>query len=139
MGEEGVKGPGEDIIVRLANVLLHGESPDSVPGLIINRGDGQVRRVLPSALSNERASQRVSLTLGPINARTPYTRRSGTSLKVDNLRYYWAATGRPMRQARFDEVLQIAGLGSATHRRVRRDGTSPWRDWAQATWPHRAP
>ncbi|WP_434093925.1 alpha/beta fold hydrolase [Saccharopolyspora hirsuta] len=38
---------------------------------------------------------------------------------VDNLRYYWAATGRPMLQARFDEVLQIAGLGSAAHRRVR--------------------
>ncbi|MGW1681359.1 alpha/beta fold hydrolase [Saccharopolyspora sp. NPDC002376] len=37
---------------------------------------------------------------------------------VDNLRYYWAATGRPMLQARFDEVLQIAGLGSAAQRRV---------------------
>ncbi|MDA3628718.1 alpha/beta fold hydrolase [Saccharopolyspora sp. WRP15-2] len=38
---------------------------------------------------------------------------------VDNLRYYWAATGRPMLQARFDEVLQIAGLDSAAQRRVR--------------------
>ncbi|MCC5698864.1 ATP-binding cassette domain-containing protein, partial [Klebsiella pneumoniae] len=33
--------------------------------------------------------------------------------------YYWAATGRPMLQARFDEVLQIAGLGSAAQRPVR--------------------
>ena len=38
---------------------------------------------------------------------------------MDNLRYYWAATGRPMLQARFDEVLQIAGLGSAAQRPVR--------------------
>ncbi|MGP4018836.1 alpha/beta fold hydrolase [Saccharopolyspora sp. 5N708] len=38
---------------------------------------------------------------------------------LDNLRYYWAATGRPMLQARFDEVLQIAGLGTAARRRVR--------------------
>ncbi|GGI98127.1 ABC transporter ATP-binding protein [Saccharopolyspora subtropica] len=38
---------------------------------------------------------------------------------LDNLRYYWAATGRPMLQARFDEVLQIAGLGTAAQRRVR--------------------
>ncbi|MEV0084224.1 alpha/beta fold hydrolase [Saccharopolyspora sp. NPDC050642] len=38
---------------------------------------------------------------------------------LDNLRYYWAATGRPMLQARFDEVLQIAGLGTAARRPVR--------------------
>ncbi|WP_246868348.1 alpha/beta fold hydrolase [Saccharopolyspora sp. ASAGF58] len=37
----------------------------------------------------------------------------------DNLRYYWAATGRPMLQARFDEVLQIAGLGTAARRPAR--------------------
>ncbi|MFD0919976.1 alpha/beta fold hydrolase [Saccharopolyspora rosea] len=38
---------------------------------------------------------------------------------LDNLRYYWAATGRPMLQARFDEVLRIAGLGDDAHRPVR--------------------
>ncbi|WP_344677473.1 alpha/beta fold hydrolase [Saccharopolyspora taberi] len=38
---------------------------------------------------------------------------------IDNLRYYWAATGRPMLQARFDEVLQIAGLGPDAQRKVR--------------------
>jgi ABC-2 type transport system ATP-binding protein len=38
---------------------------------------------------------------------------------VDNLRHYWSATGRPAPQARFDEALGIAGLGSAAHRRVR--------------------
>ncbi|RKT56680.1 alpha/beta fold hydrolase [Saccharothrix australiensis] len=36
-----------------------------------------------------------------------------------NLRLYWAATGRPVEQAHFDEALEIAGLGDAVHRRVR--------------------
>ncbi|WP_197321589.1 alpha/beta fold hydrolase [Saccharomonospora sp. NB11] len=38
---------------------------------------------------------------------------------VENLKLYWAATGRPADQAHFDEALEIAGLGSAVHRRVR--------------------
>ncbi len=38
---------------------------------------------------------------------------------VDNLRLYWRSTGRPWRDARFDEVLDIAGLGDAVRRRVR--------------------
>ncbi len=37
----------------------------------------------------------------------------------DNLRMHWAATGRPVEAARFDEALAIAGLGTAVHRRVR--------------------
>jgi ABC-2 type transport system ATP-binding protein len=35
-----------------------------------------------------------------------------------NLRLYWQATGRPAEQARFDEALEIAGLGDAIRRRV---------------------
>lgn len=35
-----------------------------------------------------------------------------------NLRLYWAATGRPARDAGIEEALEIAGLGSAVHRRV---------------------
>ncbi|MFC7343298.1 alpha/beta fold hydrolase [Saccharopolyspora griseoalba] len=38
---------------------------------------------------------------------------------LDNLRYYWAATGRPMLQSHLDEVLQIAGLDTAAKRKVR--------------------
>ncbi len=38
---------------------------------------------------------------------------------LDNLRLYWQATGRPISQARLDEVLHIAGLGEAVHRKVR--------------------
>jgi ABC-2 type transport system ATP-binding protein len=38
---------------------------------------------------------------------------------VDNLRLYWRSTGRPDAQARFEEALEIAGLGTAIDRKVR--------------------
>jgi ABC-2 type transport system ATP-binding protein len=37
---------------------------------------------------------------------------------MENLRLYWAATGRPPVDAAIDEALAIAGLGVAVHRRV---------------------
>jgi ABC-2 type transport system ATP-binding protein len=37
-----------------------------------------------------------------------------------NLHLYWRSTGRPMSEARFDEALDIAGLGDAVHRKVRK-------------------
>jgi len=37
----------------------------------------------------------------------------------DNLRAYWAATGRPEEEARFDEVLEVAALGDAADRPVK--------------------
>ena len=37
----------------------------------------------------------------------------------DNLRLFWAATGRPSRDAEFDTALEIAGLGESVDRRVR--------------------
>ncbi|WP_246610795.1 CocE/NonD family hydrolase [Nonomuraea rhizosphaerae] len=37
----------------------------------------------------------------------------------DNIELYWAATGRPMEDARFEEALEIAGLGKALERAVR--------------------
>jgi ABC-2 type transport system ATP-binding protein len=36
----------------------------------------------------------------------------------DNLRLYWAATGRPVDEAQFETALDIAGLGSSVDRRV---------------------
>ncbi|ALG12419.1 alpha/beta fold hydrolase [Kibdelosporangium phytohabitans] len=36
-----------------------------------------------------------------------------------NLRLYWAATGRPLEHAHFDEAIEIAGLGHAVRRRVK--------------------
>lgn len=88
----GVKGPGEIIITRLAEALANNTFPRSVPGLIINDGEGEVTRVppeqltsptliLPSAGFGEKRAWQVNRT-------TSYTRRSGKSLKVDNLAYY---------------------------------------------------
>ena len=37
---------------------------------------------------------------------------------AENLRLYWAATGRPPEAARMDEALRIAGLGESVQRRV---------------------
>ncbi|MET0424651.1 MAG: alpha/beta fold hydrolase [Actinoplanes sp.] len=37
-----------------------------------------------------------------------------------NLQAYWKATGRPLTEARFDEALEIAGLGDSVHRRTRK-------------------
>ncbi|WP_045878440.1 alpha/beta fold hydrolase [Pseudofrankia sp. DC12] len=37
----------------------------------------------------------------------------------DNLRLFWAATGRPAQDAQFDTALEIAGLGTSVERRVR--------------------
>jgi ABC-2 type transport system ATP-binding protein len=37
----------------------------------------------------------------------------------DNIELYWAATGRPTADARFDDALEIAGLGKALERAVR--------------------
>jgi ABC-2 type transport system ATP-binding protein len=36
----------------------------------------------------------------------------------DNLKSYWRATGRPEADARFDEALEIAGLGDSVHRKT---------------------
>jgi ABC-2 type transport system ATP-binding protein len=36
-----------------------------------------------------------------------------------NLEAYWRATGRPWADARFDEALEIAGLGSSVHRKTK--------------------
>ncbi|HET8681238.1 MAG TPA: ABC transporter ATP-binding protein, partial [Micromonosporaceae bacterium] len=36
-----------------------------------------------------------------------------------NLELFWRSTGRPRADARLDEVLEIAGLGDAVHRKVR--------------------
>lgn len=38
----------------------------------------------------------------------------------DNLRLYWAATGRPLADAHMDDAIAIAGLGAAIDRPVRR-------------------
>ncbi|ASR37367.1 tryptophan 2-C-methyltransferase [Prauserella marina] len=86
----GVKGPGEHLVVRLANTLLDGGRPDEIPGLIVNHGDGRVERITGGRPLESRRGQRAKVDIGvvPINVTTGYTRRSGVPMKVDNLRYY---------------------------------------------------
>jgi len=79
----GVKGPGENVIVGLANALLRGESADTVPGLLVHRGSGRVDQLLPPSVP-----RRGKAGFSPLNVMTSYTRRSGAEFKVDNLRYY---------------------------------------------------
>jgi tryptophan 2-C-methyltransferase len=79
----GVKGPGENVIVHLANALLQGERPETVPGLLLNRGGGRVDRAAVATVPG-----RGKPAFSPLNTTTSYTRRSGVALKVDNLKYY---------------------------------------------------
>ncbi|MCX9193782.1 tryptophan 2-C-methyltransferase [Carbonactinospora thermoautotrophica] len=89
----GVKGPGEEIICRLAHALVTGASPRTVPGLIINEGGGKVTRV-PTGHDGVPGLSLLSLAgygedrAWQVNRDTPYTRRSGAPYKVDNLAYY---------------------------------------------------
>jgi len=78
----GVKGPGDVTIVELAEALAGGRPAADVPGLIINDGDGEVHQVA-------HRSPLIAIGRAPlVNRSTPYTRRSGTRHKVDNLAYY---------------------------------------------------
>lgn len=85
----GVKGPGELIICKLANALLKGQSPRTVPGLLIYDGE-KVDEVYENAgmrHSESRHLPRIQ-SLQIVNRSTPYTRRSGVAWQVDNLEYY---------------------------------------------------
>ncbi len=78
----GVKGPGEVILCSLANALYEGESPLTVPGLLVY-DRGTVRRVPNNALTDGGQDNGTM-----VNCHTPYIRRSGVPWKVDNLEYY---------------------------------------------------
>jgi ABC-2 type transport system ATP-binding protein len=64
----------------------------------------------------------------PVGAGAPVLARIGAFVEgpgflphlsgLDNLRLYWAATGRPAAEAHLDDALEIAGLGASVHRRV---------------------
>ena len=64
----------------------------------------------------------------PVGAGAPVLARIGAFVEgpgflphlsgLENLRLYWAATGRPTGEARLDDALEIAGLGGSVRRRV---------------------
>ncbi|MGC1207983.1 MAG: ATP-binding cassette domain-containing protein, partial [Ornithinimicrobium sp.] len=65
----------------------------------------------------------------PVYAGAPVLQRVGALVEgpgflphlsgLENLKAYWAATGRPADEALFDEALEIAALGDAVHRPVK--------------------
>jgi len=91
--EFGVKGPGEQIITDLADALVTGRDPATVPGLIRNTPDGVVR-VPPPVLTSRHGTALLPIAgqhedrVWQVDRTGVYTRQSGHEYKVDNLRYY---------------------------------------------------
>lgn len=85
-----VKGPGEHVLVQLANALLRGESLTTIGGLLINYGGGKVRQVLALGSSGEFVEDdgERAVASRAVNTTTMYNRRSGLAHRVDNLAYY---------------------------------------------------
>ncbi|APU14202.1 MULTISPECIES: alpha/beta fold hydrolase [Actinoalloteichus] len=102
--------------------------PGQVVGLLGPNGAGKTTtlRMLLGLISPSEGSVRVFGHL--IRPGAPVLSRVGSFVEgagflphlsgLDNLRSYWAATGRSEESARLDEALTIAGLGTAVHRRV---------------------
>ncbi|WP_280118511.1 tryptophan 2-C-methyltransferase [Microbispora triticiradicis] len=90
--EFGVKGPGERIVCELAQALAESRSPREVTGLLVNDA---VWTDPPPACDSPLApeprnvvSEIRNVTIPLITPATPYIRRSGMPLKVDNRQYY---------------------------------------------------
>ena len=100
-----------------------------VVGLLGPNGAGKttVLRVLMGLIRPKSGTVRVFGEL--IEAGAPVLSRIGAFIEGpgllphlsgrDNLRLFWAATGRPTRDADFDTALEIAGLGASVDRRVK--------------------
>lgn len=95
----GVKGPGEQILCHLADALVTGRDPDTVPGLLRNTPQGVVRVPPPALLTPAlptadrrppaaRPAGQFEDRVWQVDRSGTYTRRSGTPHKVDNLLYY---------------------------------------------------
>ena len=103
--------------------------PGQVVGLLGPNGAGKTTalRVLVGLITP--TSGRVHVFGEPVVPGAPVLARVGAFIEGpgflphltgrENLRLYWAATGRPDEQAEFDTALEIAGLGLSIDRRVR--------------------
>jgi ABC-2 type transport system ATP-binding protein len=114
--------------ITAAEGLSFRVEPGQVLGLLGPNGAGKttVLRMLMGLISPSAGELRV---FGyRVSAGAPVLSRVGAFVEgsgflphlsgADNLRLYWAATGRPAEQAGVEEVLEIAGLGNAVRRRV---------------------
>ncbi|WP_028927435.1 alpha/beta fold hydrolase [Pseudonocardia acaciae] len=110
LGLLGPNGAGKTTVLRMLMGLIHPSAERSASGTSISTGEIRVfgHPVGPGAPVLSRIG---SFVEGP--GFLPHL--SG----ADNLRLYWAATGRPAADAHVEEALEIAGLGNAVHRRVR--------------------
>ncbi|GAA2883405.1 alpha/beta fold hydrolase [Pseudonocardia halophobica] len=102
--------------------------PGMVLGLLGPNGAGKttVLRMLMGLISPTSGSIRAFGE--PVGPGAPVLARIGAFVEgpgflphlsgADNLRLYWAATGRPTEEAHLEEALEVAGLGESVHRRV---------------------
>jgi ABC-2 type transport system ATP-binding protein len=102
--------------------------PGMVLGLLGPNGAGKttVLRMLMGLISPTAGSIRAFGE--PVGPGAPVLARIGAFVEgpgflphlsgADNLRLYWAATGRPHADAHLEQALEIAGLGESVHRRV---------------------
>jgi ABC-2 type transport system ATP-binding protein len=103
--------------------------PGQVVGLLGPNGAGKTTtlRVLMGLIRPTSGTVRVFGEL--VEAGAPVLSRIGAFIEGpgllphlsgrDNLRLFWAATGRPPQDAEFDTALDIAGLGTSIDRRVK--------------------
>ena len=117
---------GDFVAVESVDFTVH---RGQVVGLLGPNGAGKTTslRVL---MGMTRPSQGEILVFGhPLRPGAEVLRRVGALVEgpgflphlsgLDNLRLYWRSTGRPWAEAHFEEALEIAGLGSAVHRKVK--------------------
>ncbi|MGQ7296689.1 alpha/beta fold hydrolase [Quadrisphaera sp. KR29] len=136
------EGPEDDVVLRVRDLeKVYGDGFRAVDGVSFTVRRGQVVGLLgpngagktttlrmlmgllrPTAGSLEVLGQRVRPG-SPVLARVGALVEGPGFLPhlsgMANLRLFWASTGRPEADARFEEALEVAGLGDAVHRRVR--------------------
>jgi ABC-2 type transport system ATP-binding protein len=115
--------------VTAVNGLSFSARPNQVLGLLGPNGAGKttVLRMMMGLIHPSAGT--IRLFGHPVAPGAPVLSRIGSFVEgpgflphlsgADNLRLYWAATGRPTADARLEEALEIAGLGNAVERQVR--------------------